>query len=608
MSKGLGWVIKLVAWFTIYFSVSLAFNGDMPFWAYFLVVFLCVVVQRVVEGFVNSESKEDLETNTEENKGPIIPDEVESNLQKDGQCLEDSVRTSDVKVLSLDVDSPIINEPEDKNKDKEPSIELTSEESPKTGTPSQLKGGKPKFSLSNWLKSLSKTKRIGLAFVLCILLALLVTVLIVAIKPYPDYIRSFSDKWRYAFDMPNNDLANTLYEEAITKRNKKSFFFVNGENCFWQDNEEYYNNVQDYINKYKDATVYTQQIEIKSLSAIGSSGVYAVRMPNSSTWERVSGRDCYNQYLEWKEKDSTVRVISLRKYDMEASYEKEHQLIENASTLPITDPEIAKKIAGYYEDEHNYNKAADIYMLSLKHKKTNPPIWGSLALAQYYNSEPDDARASAEKALSLDSKECLSLQVLSQIEADDFNWGEAKKWSKKAIDYGCENAEPYYVYAQALFKQDEKEAARDYYNKAYNIDEYSPLAEKYEECGGCPFDLISMEFAFSNYNGDFITNFGDKLYSSKSQYIKPRLNLDIKRDVECKIQCKLYSRGTLSTGEGSKGGYSYEQDMYLFKTGKMGYPLKGWGSTTPGHWPAGNYRFEVWYKGEMVGEESFRLY
>ena len=293
---------------------------------------------------------------------------------------------------------------------------------------------------------------------------------------------------------------------------------------------------------------------------------------------------------------------------MEASYVNEHQLIENASTIPITDPEIAKKIAGYYEGEHNYNKAADIYLLSLKHKKANPSIWGSLALAQYYNSEPNDARASAEKALSLDSKECLSLQVLSQIEADDFNWGEAKKWSKKAIDYGCENAEPYYVYAQALFKQDEKEAARDYYNKAYNIDENSPLAEKYEECGGCPFDLISMEFAFTTYHGDFITNFGEKLYSSKSQYIKPRLNMDVKRDVECKIQCKLYSRGRLSTGDSSKGGYTYEQDLYLFKTGKLGYPILSWGNSTPGHWPAGDYRFEVWYKGEMVGEESFRLY
>ena len=185
---------------------------------------------------------------------------------------------------------------------------------------------------------------------------------------------------------------------------------------------------------------------------------------------------------------------------------------------------------------------------------------------------------------------------------------DAKKWSKKAIDYGCENAEPYYVYAQALFKQDEKEAARDYYNKAYNIDENSPLAEKYEECGGCPFDLISMEFAFTTYHGDFITNFGEKLYSSKSQYIKPRLNMDVKRDVECKIQCKLYSRGRLSTGDSSKGGYTYEQDLYLFKTGKLGYPILSWGNSTPGHWPAGDYRFEVWYKGEMVGEESFRLY
>lgn len=56
MSKGLGWVIKLVSWGAIYFIFSMSFGGDMPLWAYFIVVFLCVVVQGIVERFVKKDS------------------------------------------------------------------------------------------------------------------------------------------------------------------------------------------------------------------------------------------------------------------------------------------------------------------------------------------------------------------------------------------------------------------------------------------------------------------------------------------------------------------------------------------------------------------------
>ena len=59
MSKKLGWVIKLVSWFTIYFIFSMSFDGDMPLWAYFIVVFLCVVVQGVVERFVKPDNADE---------------------------------------------------------------------------------------------------------------------------------------------------------------------------------------------------------------------------------------------------------------------------------------------------------------------------------------------------------------------------------------------------------------------------------------------------------------------------------------------------------------------------------------------------------------------
>lgn len=57
MSKGLGLVIKLVAWFSIYFIIAWQFDGDMPFWAYLIVILLCGIVQVLVDRFVKKKSK-----------------------------------------------------------------------------------------------------------------------------------------------------------------------------------------------------------------------------------------------------------------------------------------------------------------------------------------------------------------------------------------------------------------------------------------------------------------------------------------------------------------------------------------------------------------------
>ncbi len=79
MSKGLGWVIKLVSWGAIYFIFSMSFGGDMPLWAYFIVVFLCVVVQGIVERFVKKDSGNETSS--------VIENKVE-NKQEDNKQAE----------------------------------------------------------------------------------------------------------------------------------------------------------------------------------------------------------------------------------------------------------------------------------------------------------------------------------------------------------------------------------------------------------------------------------------------------------------------------------------------------------------------------------------
>lgn len=73
MSKGLGWVIKLVSWGAIYFIFSMSFGGDMPFWAYILVVLLCIVIMGVVDHFVKRDEPE------ESAEKPVEPEKKEDS-------------------------------------------------------------------------------------------------------------------------------------------------------------------------------------------------------------------------------------------------------------------------------------------------------------------------------------------------------------------------------------------------------------------------------------------------------------------------------------------------------------------------------------------------
>ena len=37
------------------------------------------------------------------------------------------------------------------------------------------------------------------------------------------------------------------------------------------------------------------------------------------------------------------------------------------------------------------------------------------------------------------------------------------------------------------------------------------------------------------------------------------------------------------------------------------YLLSGWGSNTDGHWKEGEYRFEFYYDGSLIGKKSFSV-
>jgi len=124
-----------------------------------------------------------------------------------------------------------------------------------------------------------------------------------------------------------------------------------------------------------------------------------------------------------------------------------------------------------------------------------------------------------------------------------------------------------------------------------------------------PIQIVEIDVANHDKNSRAITDYGDPIYSSQTMYLSPRIRykgLDIGKSV--KLKMKLYNAdGELSVGKSSPSDYSYSCSVYV-SNGYNTEELSGWGSDTKGHWKAGLYRFEIWYKDVCLKTKTFRVY
>ena len=60
-------------------------------------------------------------------------------------------------------------------------------------------------------------------------------------------------------------------------------------------------------------------------------------------------------------------------------------------------------------------------------------------------------------------------------------------------------------------------------------------------------------------------------------------------------------------GKPSPKGYSYPQSLSLSPYSIGSLTSDGWGGKDKGHWPAGDYRIEYWYRGKCIGSKDFTI-
>lgn len=133
--------------------------------------------------------------------------------------------------------------------------------------------------------------------------------------------------------------------------------------------------------------------------------------------------------------------------------------------------------------------------------------------------------------------------------------------------------------------------------------------EKYASSGY--MEISGISFANIDNNGHIIDDYGSNLYAGDVKYLKPRLFYrglasDEKNiSVDIKI---IKEDGTLESGTKSPEGYTYSSSFDVISGTGNSIDLSGWGRNIAGSYIAGQYKFEVWYKGNILFQKGFRLY
>lgn len=133
--------------------------------------------------------------------------------------------------------------------------------------------------------------------------------------------------------------------------------------------------------------------------------------------------------------------------------------------------------------------------------------------------------------------------------------------------------------------------------------------EKYAASGY--MEITGVTFANIDVDSHIIDDYGANLYASEVKYLKPKVFYRglASEEKEISIDLKIIKEdGTLSTGTNSPSGYTYSYKCKIEPGTGKSIEISGWGNNTGGVFSSGQYKFEVWYNGNILYEKGIRLY
>ena len=127
----------------------------------------------------------------------------------------------------------------------------------------------------------------------------------------------------------------------------------------------------------------------------------------------------------------------------------------------------------------------------------------------------------------------------------------------------------------------------------------------------CPIVITEIQMGNTKSGGQIISDYGKKIYSSKTQFLKARISymtVDANVNDDIELKYNLYTpSGKLSTGTSSPRGYSSSGEVEI-SSYDTSAEIFGWGYSQSGHWAAGTYKFEIYYADRCIGVKTFTIY
>lgn len=124
-------------------------------------------------------------------------------------------------------------------------------------------------------------------------------------------------------------------------------------------------------------------------------------------------------------------------------------------------------------------------------------------------------------------------------------------------------------------------------------------------------DITRVSFSNQTSSSTILTDYGGTLYSGEMKYLTPKvyyngLHQSGSKSIELKM--KVFNPdGSLKTGSGSPSGYTWAETVTVYSGSSKSMTLLGWGNENGGSYPAGDYRFEIWYNGNKLYSTSVRI-
>lgn len=153
-------------------------------------------------------------------------------------------------------------------------------------------------------------------------------------------------------------------------------------------------------------------------------------------------------------------------------------------------------------------------------------------------------------------------------------------------------------------------------------EQYEQITEQYEQIENeydsfksllssrIPILITNIDIANVDNNGTIETGYGNRIYSSNSMYLRPRITYTgINTEKNITLYLRLYnSSGTLCEGQSSPNGYTFSSNMTVMSGENNTCSFSGWGNSNKGNWSRGSYRYEIWYGNVCLGSKSFSIY